>query len=294
MQVMTNWLGIDAMVSSREILQALIKSRLLNPTNTLVYKLSRRGAAIAGSVIHPVAALSNTTIHKMLYELYFNPESASSFFRTLLARVRPDPVLNTFVLDRSSLNPQLAGEIYILGAMSVMKRVEDQFIIKTEFVDDFNFGLRHLREIDENGTLEDVDIRNKVGLFAEECAVEYERLRLSRNGFKELAPLVQRISDIDRSAGYDIISFSGNLDCPSEQLHIEVKGTTSDIPKFIWSHNEMKVARVLGPNYSIYVFTSIDLDGKKYSGPHIISDPNARLAGMGYLVEPVSLRVIKY
>ena len=64
--------------------------------------------------------------------------------------------------------------------------------------------------------------------------------------------LVQQISKIDKSAGYDIASFRGVGKNPDSKILIEVKGTRESNLRFIWSYNERRVAAAEKHRYWIW------------------------------------------
>ena len=115
-----------------------------------------------------------------------------------------------------------------------------------------------------------IEEKNQVGRIAEEIVVNNERKRLLSSSFKIESERVQSISDLKVDAGYDVISFDGEgLDY---DRFIEVKGSRYLGLSFIWSRNEIKVARELGRKYWIYFVGGIDLDTKlttqgTHSGP---------------------------
>lgn len=118
--------------------------------------------------------------------------------------------------------------------------------------------------------------------------LRYERRRL--NG-SPLAERVKRISEIDVSAGYDIVSYADSCSISPDRF-IEVK-TFSGVPHFFWSSNEMEKARLLGRKYVIALVDDARLDDGEYE-PHFIADPyvTLRTAG-GWELRPTSYEVNK-
>ena len=131
--------------------------------------------------------------------------------------------------------------------------------------------------------------RKRIGDFAEEMAMEHEKQRLTRDGHSDLALLVQRISLVDQSAGYDIASFlGGKMGSPGADVFIEVKGTQASTVEFYWSRNEKSVAREKRKQYWIYCYTEIDLDARSGSGPLKIEDPARTIRPPAFSVEAMS------
>ncbi len=91
-----------------------------------------------------------------------------------------------------------------------------------------------------------LDVMN--GLLAEEWVLAKEKERLRSH---PLLDQVQRISDEDVSAGFDILSFA-SLSSLRHDLHIEVKSYVGT-RRFFWSRNELEVAEELGEQYSLYL-----------------------------------------
>lgn len=126
------------------------------------------------------------------------------------------------------------------------------------------------------------------GEIAELYALEYEKNRLvgTLN-----ADRVKRISDIDISAGYDIVSFengsSSEYDC-----FIEVKSFVGNI-HFYWSMNEIEVATLYGDKYVLYLVNAEKTSEPDYI-PTIIRNParvviesdNWLMQSTSYLVLP--------
>lgn len=103
------------------------------------------------------------------------------------------------------------------------------------------------------------------GEYAELFVMEFEQKRLG----KPLGNRVKRISEIDVTAGYDIVSF----DSPQSQNRdrfIEVKAIS--IAGFYWSKNEYEIAKLYGDKYFLYLVDLSRITDKEYS-PVIIPNP---------------------
>jgi hypothetical protein len=140
-------------------------------------------------------------------------------------------------------------------------------------------------ELDKNSD------REMVGEIAETCAVTYEKNRLTKRGYPELSMLVQQISLVDRSAGYDILSYSGIDKKPESPIFIEVKGTKNHKINFIWSRNERLVARRERSSYWIYAFTKVEIDKNSAKGPTRIKNPIVNLERLGYNTEALDVHI---
>jgi len=102
------------------------------------------------------------------------------------------------------------------------------------------------------------------GEMAEDFVLNFEKIRLGKE------KKVERISDYDVSAGYDIISFESSESFEPDRF-IEVKCYTQN-PDFYWTRNEIDVAKIKKGKYFIYLVDKNSIDKKKYH-PIIIKNP---------------------
>jgi len=105
--------------------------------------------------------------------------------------------------------------------------------------------------------------------------------------------LVQHISLVDKSAGYDILSYRGTGKTPHTPIFIEVKGTTKQEVEFIWSRNERFVATRQRRRYWIYAFTNVETEIESAVGPIRINDPIVSLVRRMYYLDPIDVQVRK-
>jgi len=106
-----------------------------------------------------------------------------------------------------------------------------------------------------------------------------------------LAERVQRISEIDVGAGYDIISFmdncSTNYDC-----YIEVKAISRGFD-FFWSIHEYETAKLYGNHYKLYLVDLSKISDASYH-PYIIENPaEIVIKSEKWAIEPQSFHVKK-
>lgn len=105
------------------------------------------------------------------------------------------------------------------------------------------------------------------GAEAEVYALAYEQKRLvSHSNFDN----IERISEYDIGAGYDIVSFN-EVESIELDRFIEVK-SFSGIPSFHWSRNEIDVARFKKDQYFIYLVDREKIGIESYV-PTIIQNP---------------------
>ena len=124
--------------------------------------------------------------------------------------------------------------------------------------------------------------REAIGQAGEDWVINYERNYLTLKGRSELAERIARVSEINITAGYDVLSFE--LD--SSEKFIEVKTTALSKAEFFISANELEVARKLNGNYWIYLVSEIYGEPKLFT----IQDPTKEI-GKKLILTPISFQV---
>lgn len=124
-----------------------------------------------------------------------------------------------------------------------------------------------IRKISEEQLLKDLEEQRERGKIGEEFVLSYEMRRLSA---RHDSSNIKIISQIDVSAGYDIISYNDEM---SESLDrfIEVK-TFIGSPHFHWSSNEIQTAQMRSKHYFIYLVDYSRINDNDYI-PFVIQDP---------------------
>ncbi len=101
-----------------------------------------------------------------------------------------------------------------------------------------------------------------IGNAGEQLSFDYERERLVRAGFPELAQRVSWLARESDAYGFDILSFDGNLSSiPDRPRAIEVKATSLPRSTFFRMHltaHEWAVARRLEGKYILHLWTGVD------------------------------------
>ncbi len=116
------------------------------------------------------------------------------------------------------------------------------------------------------------------GEKAELFVVEYERKRLG----EPLGDQVKRISEIDVTAGYDIVSFESECSTIPDRF-IEVKAISDS--GFYWSKNEYAIAQLKADTYFLYLVDLSKVARQDYV-PQIIRNPaKAIMESENWLVE---------
>ena len=103
------------------------------------------------------------------------------------------------------------------------------------------------------------------GEQAEVFVYEYEKKRLGQ----PLCEKVRRISEIDVTAGFDIVSFNSNLSLEPDRF-IEVKAVSNT--GFYWSRNEYEIAKLKGDTYYLYLVNLNRISEQDYL-PQMIQNP---------------------
>lgn len=109
------------------------------------------------------------------------------------------------------------------------------------------------------------------GEKAELFVVEYEKKRIG----PPLCESIKRISEIDVTAGYDIVSFNSSNSILPDRF-IEVKAVSSS--GFFWSKNEFEIAKLKGEMYYLYL-VELALIGDSEYMPEIIQNPASSVMG---------------
>lgn len=257
------------------------------------YRLTDKGRKLANSQKQISLKMSEAAKRFLLRQVYLNLNIFGADCVRFLLKFRADTVLGTFVLYRSEQESvEELRWLKVLGRLGFLETDEKLAKIRPEYLGFVNELFKKIRGINISTSLESENEKNKVGDIAEECAMDYERQRLLKLGQGDLCPLVQRISKIDTTAGYDIISFRGTGRQPEEEIHIEVKGTRKSRVEFIWSYNERQVASVEKKKYWIYVFTHVEVKEKISKGPTRINNPIKTLEKKNYRIEAINVHVV--
>lgn len=127
------------------------------------------------------------------------------------------------------------------------------------------------------------------GLLAENWVVDFEKRRLATH---PLLKQIQRISEQNVAAGYDIVSFS-NSTILHHDLFIEVKSYSGQ-KRFFWSRNEIETAENLGEKYCLYLVDINKLNSIDYT-PQVIRGPHTALFNSnssGWEISPTNFECI--
>lgn len=175
---------------------------------------------------------------------------------------------NAFILSATTIKPrQHACYRNILISYDVITLLSDaKYLVNYKLDKAIKMPKRH-RHITEKQLLHKLDEQREQGERGEMFVLEYEKTRISN---PSLQANIQRISIIDVSAGYDIVSYQSN-DSTKIDRFIEVK-TYKGNEHFHWSQNEIDTAQLMGDSYFIYLVDNDCVDKDDYE-PIIIQNP---------------------
>lgn len=141
------------------------------------------------------------------------------------------------------------------------------------------------RKMSQDELVKKLQKQQEDGDLGELFVLEYEAKRLAGHSSHP-----KRISLIDVSAGYDILSFH-NIDSQSYNRYIEVKSYRGS-PHFYWSANERRIAEALNTDYFLYLvnLSAMENDRNQYV-PQIIRNPAQTLCADDWIIEPNSFLV---
>lgn len=286
-------LSLDTVASSREIVEACINCGLLSTSGRYCI-ITDIGKKLAEQQKGVSPSLSNGAKRCILQNVYLNPDSGTACCQPFILLFRVDSVRNTFVYDRiEDESVENIRWMQLLNSVGLLDVSADMASVRSDHLPLINDFLRKARSFSPVANIENENELNEVGDIAEEKAVEDEKARLIAAGYNELVCLVQRISGVDKTAGYDVVSCRGSGRIPEQPIYIEVKGTRKSDVCFIWSQNERVVAAQKGRSYWLYVYTDINISLRSTKGPVRINNPVVRLDRMGYILEPLDVYVTK-
>lgn len=174
---------------------------------------------------------------------------------------------NKYVLSPTAINPRkYACYRNLLIDLGIIEYCPDGGYLINRLLDHAILKVRD-KKISEEELLDNLERQKEQGKEGEEFALAYERSRITNTA---LQCKIERISIIDVSAGFDIVSFNDN-DSKTFDRFIEVK-TYVGKPHFYWSKNEIEKARLMGDAYFIYLIDFQKIGHKGYM-PQCISNP---------------------
>lgn len=221
--------------------------------------------------------IAKTTINKLLEENLLEQKKFSIDSATGILQIPTNAV-------------HFDATIYVtfLQAIGYFKRVGSFFILDNDSLrEDFEKRVaQRRRKLTQDELLLNLQKQQTDGDAGEQFVIEFEIQRLV-----ECTLIPKRISVIDVSAGYDILSCN-NSSSATYDRYIEVKSFRGS-PHFYWSSNEKRIAEALGENYFLYLvdLSAVEQNREGYT-PQIIPNPAINLCSDDWLIEPNSYRIV--
>lgn len=161
---------------------------------------------------------------------------------------------NLFYISRNKVELRYSGLIMLLNDLSFIQVISNRiFIFDEDLVkelsekQDKTSARRTISLIELENELA---LRKEYGEIGERKAFEYETKLLAERG---IAKTPKMISDIDVSAGYDLVSYLSS-DSMSYDKYIEVKSCQNKEQAFYLSRNELRIAKEKGESYYLYLY----------------------------------------
>ncbi len=256
------------------------------------YFITDRGSGLSKRQKRVHIGISERARDYLLKYVYLNMDSCGIECAEFLLGFNVDSIIGTFVFSRNAQESYKENQwLKTLSRVGLLDVDERYAKVRPNYLALVNELLRRFRESETVDYADSYLERNVVGDLAERLALDHEKCRLSNLGLWEFCPLVQRISLVDKSAGYDITSFQGTGQHPENRICIEVKGTKKDFVDFIWTRNERRVAGKQKRQYWLYIYTNVDTQRETGDGPLRINNPLKALSKGDYLLEPIDIRV---
>lgn len=223
-------------------------------------------------------ALIKTTVKRLFDENIM----ASSIFSYDSIRYQYIFKNELFPLSLSGIRNVLISQGFLIpqretwGTHFYLAPAYDSFIAKYCKAKRKQLSLEELKKQLENNEI--------IGEKAELFVLEFEKNRLGG----PLAGKVRRISEVDVTAGYDIISYNSVKSKEADRF-IEVKAISSS--GFYWSKNEYETAKLKGETYYLYLVDLHKINQPDYV-PEIVQNPAvAIMESEAWLVEAQSYSI---
>jgi hypothetical protein len=233
------------------------------------------GTVVISSELLPALLSDNYLKNKLLEMILIAAKKDDRFFDLFSSNhLSFDIIYRRIQIETAAFSFRYANFRNLLISFSFLDPHPDQnirkYLINPKFKKLFDRELLSeikRRKVGVDELYNQIEANRIAGTDAEIFVEEYERRRLSDHTSKDR---IQRISDYDTKAGYDVVSFENN-DSTEIDRFIEVKSYSSKVG-FFWSRNEMDVARIKGSSYYLYLIDRDSMQSGDYA-PSIIQNP---------------------
>lgn len=192
-----------------------------------------------------------------LVDCIFNSKFYINILKKFSNNLRFDYVHHLWFNDKFIIKEILNDELYsILSQTSFMNHTSNITKINKNYSYHISKSRNNITRSQEK-LLKIINKQNEIGKIAELVTMKYESNRLKKYGYADLSLSIQRISQENIFAGYDIMSYDGKRSTLDHDRFIEVKGTSGNEPRFYWSVNEIDTAQKLQDKYWIYLWIKI-------------------------------------
>lgn len=280
---------IDSNNSPIKIIQYSIEIGMLKRIDRYIY-LSEIAKILGKFQGKPDYKLNGKAKDYIVKNILLNTIFIEIGFITIIKLFKPVSPYQTYVYFRTFEEDSIfLNWLKSLNTLGFTTNESNLILVKKEYLQMLNYFLFKVR----NGGSVDIEKKNdkktETGESAEILALEFEKMRLIKNGYPELARLIQRISLIDNYIGYDILSFQGAGRNPTKSRFIEVKGTEKNNFQFVFTRNERIVGSEKGLSYWIYCFKNVKSTSINDYKPLLINNPIMRLKKMEVIEEPIDI-----
>ena len=176
---------------------------------------------------------------------------------------------NKYIIAKSAISTKNACYRNLLLELNVIRCLSDGSYEIISLIDRAieDYSRTKKKSTSEVELLENLEKQRELGAKGEEFVLNFEKKRITN---PILQNTINRISIIDVSAGFDIVSYNNDGSTKFDRF-IEVKTYVGN-PHFYWSKNEIEKARLMGDAYYIYLVNGGKIDQPGYK-PQCISNP---------------------
>jgi hypothetical protein len=139
----------------------------------------------------------------------------------------------------------------------------------------------HSRSVTLKQLKDNLSLMEQIGADGERFVLNYEKKRLP-----EKQGEIERISDVNTAAGFDVLSFQTAQSTVHDRF-IEVKTYSSEM-RFIWSSNEVNIAQRKGDSYCIYLVNHGRIGESGYEPVIIINPYKVIIEDKNWIADPAS------